>query len=249
MSLFIQHHCYTPRSLGSQRFLVAHDGVMTFNNSIGMQMAKTQQHGSMCMVVDGMSGLKNDRLAVELAIQMFQKLYEFSPPTFAPEHLKQFIEQSHQEIRTSINQRNLPLMGCSLALLWLFEGKVIWLSVGDCRIYHHRGSQLEQITRDQNVAEFVSRGWMNVEPSEKLAQGWLFGSKIPNQAQHIFLAEGYDFGAFDMVFGDQFLMVNHDFDALCSLEHRSSILLAPSFQPFPFTLAQEECCVIRISIQ
>ena len=43
--------------------------------SIGEQTSKIEEHGTMCMIADGMSGLKNDRLAVELAILLFRQLY------------------------------------------------------------------------------------------------------------------------------------------------------------------------------
>ena len=103
MSFNILYHCDTPRSLGAQRYIVANNGVMHFNNSIGDQKVITKEHGSMCMIADGMSGLKNDRLAVELAILLFRKLYMLGVPEFDVQHLKQFVEQGHQEIRTTIS--------------------------------------------------------------------------------------------------------------------------------------------------
>jgi hypothetical protein len=249
MSISIQHHCYTPRTLGAQRYFVAHNGVIHFNNSIGSQRSRAEDHGSLCMVVDGMGGLKNDRLAVEIAIQLFQQLYRFSPPHFDVDHLKQFVEQGHQEIRTSINQRNLPLMGCSIALLWFFEGYVMWLSIGNTKIYQQSAKGMRQISAEHSVSEFIERGWMSGESSEKLAQGWLFGCKIPNQAQHIFLAEGYDFGSLEMNTGDLFLIVNNSFDTSCSIEQRDQILRAPTLNPFPVLLSSEECCLITAHIQ
>ena len=74
MNLKVLHHCETPRTVGAQRYIVANNGVMYFNDSIGEQVIKTEEHGSICMVADGMSGLKNDRLAVELVILLFRQL-------------------------------------------------------------------------------------------------------------------------------------------------------------------------------
>lgn len=249
MNLSVHHHCFTPRSVGTQRYIAAHRGIMHFNNSIGVQMSKIKDHGSLCMIADGMSGLKNDRLAVELAILIFRQLYMLSAPEFNVEHLKQFVEQGHQEIRTSINQRNLPLMGCSFSLLWFYQGQIMWLSIGNSSIYQYRDGKAYKISSEHSVAEFVQRDWMQGEPTSKLAQGWLFGSKIPNQAQHIFLTEGYDFGTISMVPGDRFLLVNKGFDEQCSEEQRHEIIEAPSFSPFPLMRKEQECCLVLAQIE
>ena len=249
MNLKVLHHCETPRTVGAQRYIVANNGVMYFNDSIGEQIIKTEEHGSICMVADGMSGLKNDRLAVELVILLFRQLYMLGVPEFDVQHLKQFVEQGHQEIRTTIKQRNLPLMGASFVVLWIFQGKAMWLSIGNSRFYHYRNQELRLISSDHSVAEFIRREWMHGTPTNKLAQGWLFGSKIPNKAQHIFLTEGYDFGVIDTIPGDRFMLINHTFDESCDDQTRLRMMHASSFSPFPIHIEEQECCVVCAHIE
>ncbi len=244
MKLTILHHCYTPRSVGAQRYIVANNGMMYFNDSIGDQNTKVEEHGSMCMVADGMSGLKNDRLAVELAILLFRQLYMLGVPEFDVQHLKQFVEQGHQEIRTTIKQRNLPLMGTSFVVLWIFEGKAMWLSLGNCRLYQYRDQQLSLISSDHSVAEFVHREWMHGTPTQKLAQGWLFGSKIPNKAQHIFLTEDYDYGVVETIPGDRFMLINHAFDDICDEQQRLQLISSASLSAFPVDGNNQERCIV-----
>ena len=249
MSHNILHHCYTPRSVGAQRYIVANNGIMYFNNSIGEQASRIDEHGSMCMIADGISGLKNDRLAVELAILLFRQLYMLGVPEFDVQHLKQFVEQGHQEIRTTIKQRNLPLMGASFVVLWVFEGKAMWLSIGNSRLYQYRDQELKQISSDHSVAEFIRREWMHGNPTQKLAQGWLFGSKIPNKAQHIFLTEGYDFGVIETRPNDRFMLINHAFDLSCDDQQRLHMMQASSLSSFPVENHEQEQCVVCAHIQ
>ena len=248
MNVHVLHHCHTPRSVGAQRYIVANNGVMYFNNSIGEQTSKIEEHGTMCMIADGMSGLKNDRLAVELAILLFRQLYMLGVPEFDVQHLKQFVEQGHQEIRTTIKQRNLPLMGASFVVLWMFEGKAMWLSIGNSRLYQYRNQALKQLSSDHSVAEFIARECMHGNPTQKLAQGWLFGSKIPNKAQHIFLTEGYDFGVIETKPGDRFMLINHAFDSLCDDDIRINMLRSDLMSSLPTSIDQQERCIVCASV-
>ena len=158
MSLTIQHHYHTPRSMGAQRYIVAHDGVLKFNNSIGEQLSRVAEHGTMCMVIDGMSGLQNDRLAVEVAVQMFIKLYMFNAPHFDIEHLRMFVGKGHQEIRECMNEQQLPLMGCSFSLLWFFEGNVKWLSLGSTSIYMEEDGVFQNLSHPHTIVNLVIQG-------------------------------------------------------------------------------------------
>jgi protein phosphatase len=50
-------------------------------------------------------------------------------------------------------------MGATVAVAIIWDGQVLIGHIGDCRVYHQRGDQLTQVTRDQTlVARMVELG-------------------------------------------------------------------------------------------
>ena len=55
-------------------------------------------------------------------------------------------------------------MGATAAVVLVRDGRVVIGHVGDCRVYHHRGGRLTQVTRDQTlVARMVELGQVTPE--------------------------------------------------------------------------------------
>ncbi|MCI0458298.1 MAG: protein phosphatase 2C domain-containing protein [Gemmataceae bacterium] len=55
-------------------------------------------------------------------------------------------------------------MGATAAVVVAWEGRVLIGHVGDCRVYHHRGGKLTQVTRDQTlVARMVEMGTLTAQ--------------------------------------------------------------------------------------
>ena len=60
-------------------------------------------------------------------------------------------------------------MGCTLSLLWVRPGRAALAQVGDSRIYRWQAGELEQLTRDQTVAQgMVRRGEITPEQARQV---------------------------------------------------------------------------------
>ena len=226
MNLQYQLFHTSPRSICANRYLIAHQSTLQFHSSIGHEEHKTVDHGSLFLLVDGMAGLSNERLAAEMALQIFQSFYRLSPPTYDVDYIKEFVCGAHQDIRHIIGELNYPLMGASLLLIWQYENKVVWLSLGNPLLLHHSHSGCNVVNKIHSMTEFSRRGWLNNTTADNLAQAWLFGSKIPNKTQHIFLTEGEDYGILHvqpndtiLLFNDGFVKKNEDLPSFVSLEN------------------------------
>jgi protein phosphatase len=67
----------------------------------------------------------------------------------------------HEQARSNPVWRG---MGATVAVVMIWEGKALVGHVGDCRVYHHRGGALTQVTRDQTiVARMVELGTLTPE--------------------------------------------------------------------------------------
>jgi protein phosphatase len=59
-------------------------------------------------------------------------------------------------------------MGATVAVAIVWDGEVLIGHVGDCRVYHQRGEQLNQVTKDQTLVErMVELGTLTREEADK----------------------------------------------------------------------------------
>jgi protein phosphatase len=67
----------------------------------------------------------------------------------------------HEQARVNRAWRG---MGATVAVVMIWEGQALVGHVGDCRVYHHRGGVLTQVTKDQTVvARMVELGTLTPE--------------------------------------------------------------------------------------
>jgi serine/threonine protein phosphatase PrpC len=141
-----------------------------------------QRHDiALIVVADGMGGHQAGDRASGLVIQALGKalapllaaaLNMQSPqaPSVDPsEALEGGLIEANRAVRET-SQRNPAWkgMGSTAVALFIWDGKAYIRLVGDCRVYHWRGSKLTQVTRDQTlVARMVELGQLTPEEAAK----------------------------------------------------------------------------------
>ena len=191
--------------------MIAHAQQLTLFSSVGLQSQPIKDHGSLIFITDGMAGLANERIAAECALELFHKFYMLTEPIYDISYLKDFVYNAHQEIRNAVADKGMPLMGCSILLVWEFQDQVMWLSLGDAYLWHQHKNKSRQINQRHTLKEFARREWIAKTHHEQLAQAWFFGSKIPNNTNVVVLADELDFGYLNIQHFDSLLLCNNAF--------------------------------------
>jgi serine/threonine protein phosphatase PrpC len=130
---------------------------------------------ALLVVADGMGGHEAGDLASGMVVRAVGKslapLFTFWPDadTDPPVVLQQALQQANQEV-LQLSQEDVSYegMGATAEVVFLRDGQA-WIGhVGDCRVYHHRAGQLQQVTQDQTlVARMVELGALT--PREALS--------------------------------------------------------------------------------
>ena len=117
------------------------------------------------LLCDGMGGVEGGQQASQTAIDSFADYLHHQLNrkegllTGWVDHLK-IVDDQVFRLRDNLGKREGP--GTTLALAYINEDKLYWLSVGDSRIYVSRGSELVQATTDHNyfilLNQKLSRG-------------------------------------------------------------------------------------------
>jgi protein phosphatase len=114
-------------------------------------------------VADGMGGHKAGEVASSMAVDVLKTWKDRlggSSGTKAAEILREALAEANRTIWEAGQQdENLLGMGTTVTAGWIDGGSLALAHVGDTRAYLLRGGKLEQLTRDQNVAQdLVRRG-------------------------------------------------------------------------------------------
>lgn len=122
------------------------------------------------LVADGMGGHHAGDLASQTVVR---ELGNVQPARSAPEllaELEKRVITSNGILRREAKARgDGAVIGCTLALLVIFEGAYACVWSGDSRVYLIRHGAIAQITRDHNEAqELIDRGTLTAEE----AQSW-----------------------------------------------------------------------------
>ena len=104
-------------------------------------------------VIDGMGGQASGDLAAEMARE---RLAALSLEGAGLEELRECINSINLALEEEEQRepRNYGL-GCTVTAALIQGGEVLWIHVGDCRLYHLRDGTLRQITTDHNMAQFL----------------------------------------------------------------------------------------------
>jgi serine/threonine protein phosphatase PrpC len=110
------------------------------------------------IAIDGMGGHANGARAAELSVETIEKAFlKQTHPIFDPEgFLHLAIGQAHAavvELGSDISVETRPRATCALCLIQ--DGAAYWAHVGDSRVYHLRGREIRERTRDHSHIEVL----------------------------------------------------------------------------------------------
>jgi protein phosphatase len=141
-------------------------------------ISQDQSHEiALIVVADGMGGHAAGDLASRLVIRTMGSVLaplltgalngqftDAAAPTLA-ETIDYAIREANRTVhRKSKSDPACKGMGATAAIVLVWDGQALIGHVGDCRVYHQRGNQLRQITRDQTlVARMVELGQLTPE--------------------------------------------------------------------------------------
>ncbi|MDP6436991.1 MAG: serine/threonine-protein phosphatase [Gammaproteobacteria bacterium] len=113
---------------------------------------------TLLLAIDGMGGHANGARAAALAVETIEKAFEKQPhPVFDPQgFLHLAIGQAHAavvEVGGDLSVEARPRATCALCLVQ--DGAAFWAHVGDSRIYHLRGAEVYERTRDHSHVEVL----------------------------------------------------------------------------------------------
>ena len=113
---------------------------------------------ALLIAIDGMGGHSGGAAAAQLAVETIQQAFEAQPhPVFDPQgFLHMAIGQAHAAIvrmgaELSVEAR--PRATCALCLIQ--DGAAYWAHIGDSRVYHLRGNEVHDRTRDHSHVEVL----------------------------------------------------------------------------------------------
>ncbi len=113
---------------------------------------------TLLMVIDGMGGHVNGARAAELAVETIEKAFlaQHHPVLDPQGFLHLVIGRAHAavvELGAEISIETRPRATCALCLIQ--DGAAYWGHVGDSRIYHLRGSNVLERSRDHSHVEVL----------------------------------------------------------------------------------------------
>ncbi len=115
-----------------------------------------QDLGVLCVLSDGMGGLKDGALASRAVVETMVSTFHRSSVTDTPEQiLLRGCCFSQEAVRKL--QKDGGEIGATLVTVLIRNGRCSFLSVGDSRIYLFRAGGLIPLTRDQNKISRIER--------------------------------------------------------------------------------------------
>jgi len=127
-------------------------------------------HGVLFAVCDGIGGHHAGEIASSLALETLEtEMQRLSGACPRPELFKKAVEVVNQRVwaEASLHPK-LSGMGTTLTAALICQERVLIAHVGDSRGYFARGGRVEQITKDQSIAEqLVASGAMTEEQARQ----------------------------------------------------------------------------------
>lgn len=128
----------------------------------------SMKDGLFAVVADGMGGLEHGRACSEAAVEGLCALYAKLGGTPEPEALRSGVEELNRALHQHFGGRS----GTTAAAVFLQNGGVSWISVGDSAVFLRRGAGLYQLNCAQNqrnalYIQALSREPMEPEPARQ----------------------------------------------------------------------------------
>ena len=189
-------------------YLVAAGGVARWRDpDQGPQSAEVVCEGVLAAVCDGMGGHERGDLASARAAECLRNFLRPGQPERPAEALRSHLLKAHRELHQEAVQLGLAGMGTTLTAAWVLGRSLHWVQIGDSRLYLHREGQLTQLTEDQTTNLYRLRdGLPPEEPSEALAQAFIFGSRGLGDDQNLRIELDRDTGTVELQSGDRLLL-------------------------------------------
>jgi serine/threonine protein phosphatase PrpC len=147
-------------------------GELTFTPCEQLNFSLSES-GLLMAVSDGMGGARAGEVASRLAVeQLVRRLRAPAQASQIEERLRDGIKSSHRAIKhTSEEIQDYRGMGATMTAALIYDGRAYFGQVGDSRGYLMRNGQIEQITKDQSLAQaLIDIGQLTEDDSADLPQ-------------------------------------------------------------------------------
>lgn len=119
-------------------------------------------------VADGMGGHAVGDVASQMVVD---SLNDLAPPSSFDAFevdVRECIYSVNSRLRREASKRQEQVIGSTVAVLFAFDRRCLYLWAGDSRIYLYREGELRQLTRDHSqLEELIARGVMRRDEAEK----------------------------------------------------------------------------------
>ncbi len=195
------------RSANEDNYLICRNGEVRFRDGDLEVVQKAKGAGVLLAVADGMGGHEDGALASQAAVQAFSLLYGKGQPQAPELALLRFVLKAHQRLHNTVAQRGSVRLGTTLSGVWILDGRLFWVHVGDSRLYFSRNHSLVRLTADHTHREFALRDQRPIPPdADRLAQSFVYGSRGLGDDAGIRIDPGRDTGSRHLRPGDCLLL-------------------------------------------
>ena len=172
-------------------------------------------------VADGMGGEARGEYAAEI---MRRKLVDLHPNHDNKEKLVNLVVEADLVLSSEVDKNPaLEGMGTTVTAVLLRNGNARWVHVGDSRLYLWRAQRLIQVTKDQNMAQFlleegeITEEEARIHPSRNLLDQCVGCGECEPET-----------GRLKVKSGDLILLTTDGLHGEISLETMTSILASPA---------------------
>jgi protein phosphatase len=133
---------------------LSHRGLKRRKNEDRYLIEEMADGSILSAVADGMGGEVAGEYAAEI---MIDKLTKIGPSIKDKEsHLSLLVKEADHTIRSEAESNSaLEGMGTTVTSIFVVKEFAYWVHVGDSRLYLLRNHRLTQVTKDQNMAQFL----------------------------------------------------------------------------------------------
>ena len=175
-------------------------GLVRTNNEdrfVVMELACGGEAGQLAIVADGVGGHAAGEVASQIVVEEVVRDLSAAPCTDPASELPRAVVHAGRAVfARSLEDEALRGMGTTLAAAWVVGRRLYTVTVGDSRIYLHRGGKTIQASIDHTwVQEAVERGLLtpqqaSIHPNAHVLRRHLGGSNDPEPDQRLRLDDG-----------------------------------------------------------